>query len=109
MNFLYLICISLLLSLIAASTHAEGNTHPSDAQAVSAGEEIFLKSGCAHCHGQGGNGGVPLAGQAHLSPDYVRQIVENGRVRGNKRMPPWKGVLSDEEITQVTAYVMSLQ
>ena len=29
-------------------------------------------------------------------------------MRGNRRMPSWSGVLTDEQIWQATAYIMSI-
>ena len=72
--------------------------------AGSPGAAVFA-SNCAKCHGADGAGliGPQLAGKvAAKFPDVADQIavVTNGR----KGMPPFDGVLSDEQIQQVVEY-----
>jgi mono/diheme cytochrome c family protein len=42
------------------------------------------------------------------NPDYVFAAIADGRERGSLRMPAWGEVLSEAQIWQVTAYVMSI-
>lgn len=72
---------------------------------VSLGLEVFGDS-CSVCHGSDGSGGVGaalggvserLAERNHLS------VVWNGRAS----MPPFGGILTDEEIAAVVAYQRS--
>ncbi|HEX4752978.1 MAG TPA: PQQ-binding-like beta-propeller repeat protein [Solirubrobacterales bacterium] len=71
---------------------------------ASAGKEVFSEE-CSVCHGatgHGGNGGpdlrtMPLA----KTQEGAEQQVTNG----GGGMPPFKGVLSEEEIANVAAYV----
>jgi mono/diheme cytochrome c family protein len=79
-----------------------------DPQMIVAGRELFQAKQCAYCHGPDGRGGVRLAGRSDLEPTYVFQTIAEGRLRGNRRMPSWRGVLTDEQIWQATAYVMTL-
>lgn len=79
-----------------------------------AGQEIFLQN-CAVCHGDKGQGriGVTLAkAWPGIIPEaYVRSVVESG-VSGSP-MPAWGqangGPLSEGEITDVSAFIVSLQ
>jgi mono/diheme cytochrome c family protein len=41
-------------------------------------------------------------------PKYVFEAIADGQQRGSLRMPAWRDVLTDGEIWQATAYVMSL-
>ncbi|HEY4040732.1 MAG TPA: cytochrome c [Rhodopila sp.] len=75
---------------------------------IAAGRQLFQEKQCAYCHGPSGNGSIKLAGRSDLNPNYVFETIANGRAKGALRMPSWRDVLTDEEIWQATAYVMSL-
>lgn len=70
-------------------------------------------SKCAACHGQKGEG---LIGP-NLTDNYwihdkgsfvgVVKIIEKGVL--DKGMPPWKGVIPDAEVKELSAYVLSLK
>ena len=79
-----------------------------DPEMIQAGRKLFVERHCAYCHGSEGNGGVKLAARDDLEPISVFETIADGRVRGNLRMPAWRGVLSDTEIWQATAYVLAL-
>ena len=84
-------------------------------ESVVQGRRIF-EANCVSCHGPGGKGDGPagkaldpkptnlqaMAGQ-HTDGDFAWKI-ENGR----GPMPPWKGVLTQEQIWHVVNYVQSL-
>jgi alcohol dehydrogenase (cytochrome c) len=89
---------------------AEGEEGGEEAAAGAApnaeeGKEVFAEN-CSTCHGatgHGGNGGpdlrtMPLA----KTQEGAEQQVTNG----GGGMPPFKGVLSEEEISNVAAYVV---
>ena len=78
-----------------------------DPKAISAGHKLFLAKQCAHCHGPDGKGGINLA-RRELDPNGVFQSIIDGRENRGLRMPAWRGVMSDEEIWKVTAYVLSI-
>jgi cytochrome c oxidase cbb3-type subunit 3 len=77
----------------------------------SAGKTLFADN-CAGCHMAGGQGKIGLApnlvddswifGGTH---ENVHETIANGR---NGVMPPFAGSLSDEKLTQVANYVLSL-
>src|ERR1700722_6391640 len=79
-----------------------------DPNLISAGRQLFEEKRCAYCHGPAGDGPVKLAGRSDLEPTYIFETIANGRVKGSLRMPSWSGVLTDEQIWQATAYIMSL-
>jgi alcohol dehydrogenase (cytochrome c) len=69
-----------------------------------AGEEVFAEN-CSTCHGatgHGGNGGPDLRTMplAKTQEGAEQQVTDGGG-----GMPPFKGVLSEEEIENVAAYV----
>jgi quinohemoprotein ethanol dehydrogenase len=70
-----------------------------------AGAEVFAEN-CSVCHGStghGGNGGPDLRTmpKAKTEPGAIEQVTNGGG-----GMPPFKGVLSGEEIENVAAYVV---
>jgi mono/diheme cytochrome c family protein len=79
---------------------------PSGAQdkaKIEAGERVYSDN-CQVCHGDG----LVSSGQFF----DLRRLTANDRARfdnsvrnGKNQMPPWKGVLSDEEIDQVWHYI----
>ncbi len=75
------------------------------------GKNVFIQN-CAVCHGQRGEG---LIGPNFTDKYWIHgnkkadliQIINAGvPVKG---MIPWKGIISDDEISQVSDYILSLQ
>jgi mono/diheme cytochrome c family protein len=98
----------LLLPCVVGLASADDLPNLKDPNIISAGRQLFQEKQCAYCHGPGGNGAIKLAGRSDLEPSLVFQTIAEGRTRGDRRMPSWRGVLSDEQIWQATAYIMSL-
>ena len=76
-------------------------------QQVATGEAIYLKK-CARCHGADGTKGRSGAANLQLSKmdnGMISQIIQNGK----KPMPAYKSKLTDEEISDLVAYVKSLR
>jgi mono/diheme cytochrome c family protein len=74
-----------------------------DTAKIEAGENVF-NTNCAVCHGDQ----LVSTGQTF----DLRRLKDNERARfdnsvrnGKNQMPPWKGVLTDEEIDQVWNYI----
>jgi mono/diheme cytochrome c family protein len=78
-----------------------------DPTMIAAGHDLFLAKHCAHCHGVDGTGGINLT-RRELETRGVFESIADGRERSGMRMPAWREVLSDEEIWQATAYVLSI-
>lgn len=76
------------------------------------GEEIFVTN-CVACHKEKGQGdiGPNLTDEFWLNgdgkPEFLHHMVMNGNEE--KGMPPWKEILSEEEVYHVIAYVQSLK
>ena len=91
-----------------ASVHAERVCPRTVASAqdkakIEAGENVY-NNNCQVCHGDG----LVSTGQFF----DLRRLTANDRARfdnsvrnGKNQMPPWKGVLTDEEIDQVWSYI----
>ena len=103
---LMLVAVAVIVACDAA--HAQENVpNLKDPNMIAAGHDLFLAKQCAHCHGEDGRGGVNLA-RRDLDPKGVFQSIADGRERGGLRMPAWRAELSDKEIWEAAAYVLSI-
>lgn len=83
------------------------------------GQSIFAEN-CQPCHGTTGKGDGPTAASLPnqppdftdpatlnaMSPAEIFSVIKNGRM--DKMMPPWEQRLSDEQIWDATAYLLTL-
>ena len=76
---------------------------------IEAGRQRFDQA-CTYCHGKEGAGGKvkSFKGRTDLDPRMVFETIANGRKRGANIMPPWKSSLSETQIWELTAYILSL-
>ena len=108
MRFLVVWASMVLVSGLAlAKLQAQEMPDLKDPKVITAGHQLFLEKQCAHCHGEDGRGGINLA-RRKLDAKGVFTSIAEGRERNGIRMPEWRGVLSDEQIWQATAYVLSI-
>jgi cytochrome c oxidase subunit 2 len=80
---------------------------------LGAGARLFHRNGCASCHGEAdGRRGPALAGARGLDPEDLREsILDPGAklVDGYAPlMPSYRGLLSEEEILRLVAFIQSL-
>jgi cytochrome c len=101
----------------------DGRGLPAGSGSVEDGEAVYLSS-CAHCHGEGGQGGpfAALAGGLTSTPKSMAENPKTLRTVGNywpyattlfdyiRRAMPFErpGSLSDDEVYALTAYVLRL-
>jgi mono/diheme cytochrome c family protein len=86
---------------------------PSTPEMIAAGKEVFNGT-CAHCHGPDAVQGVKkidlrrltLRYGDHATNMYWKTVHEG---RPDKGMPTWKGVFTDEQLTQIYAFLSSVQ
>lgn len=79
------------------------------------GADIY-KSNCTPCHGEAGDANTP-AGKAFKaasfsSPDIVKKTdadLLTFTKKGKGQMPPWDGVLTDDQLMKVITYIRTLQ
>ncbi len=95
-----------------------GKTNPLGASGAAAGAQVF-QTNCEACHGPQGHGDGPAGVALEPAPknlaelskiasdDYLFWRISTGRP--GTAMPPWKGVLSDEQIWQVVSYIRTLK
>jgi len=86
---------------------------PATPEMISAGKEAFNGT-CAHCHGPDAVQGVKKIDLRRLKLRYgdralntYWKTVHEGRPE--KGMPTWKGVFSDEQFTEIYAFLSSVQ
>jgi len=95
-----------------------GKTNPLGADASIEGAKVF-KSNCETCHGPQGRGDGPIGEALDPKPqnlaklqtvagdDYLFWRITEGRP--GTSMPPWKNILTEEQIWQVVAFVRTLK
>jgi cbb3-type cytochrome c oxidase subunit III len=92
-----------------------------------AGGALYVKDGCINCHGPNGLGGVPnpqspdksipsLSGQdfrKEFNTDAkIIDVIRSGSVIGRApivSMPHWGGILSDQDLRALVAYLKTLK
>ena len=105
-----LACAVLVVGWTVEKLHADETPNLKDPKVIAAGHDIFLEKQCAHCHGEDGKGGVNLARRdlSDRDPKGIFLSIADGREKNGIRMPAWREVLTDEQIWQAAAYVMSI-
>lgn len=94
-----------------------------DAAQLALGKQIFADN-CAQCHGDQAQGAPnwrkrdadgfypapPLNGSGHgwhHSTEVLSNVINNGSVPGQGKMPGWEGKLSAQEVSAVIAWFQS--
>ncbi len=99
---------------------------PADQGDVVAGAALYVRYGCVNCHGPNGLGGVPnpqspdktipplsgvdFQGQFNTAAK-IKAVILSGSVIGRApivSMPHWGGILSDQQLNQLVAYLRTL-
>jgi mono/diheme cytochrome c family protein len=100
-----LVFVVAAASTIAVCTAADAQAP--DSSSVANGKRLFAKDGCYECHGyaaQGGRDGARLAATAMSAQSFTRYVR-----RPFGAMPAYTTkVLSDQELTDIYAYLKSL-
>jgi mono/diheme cytochrome c family protein len=123
--------VANLVAYIRAGLPAVADTQPvsvpSGQGAAVAGAGLYVRYGCINCHGPNGLGGVPNP----LSPDKtipvlsgqdfrhqfntdakIAAVIRSGSVIGRApivSMPHWGGILSNQQIAELIAYLKTLK
>ena len=103
------IALALMMASATAAEEAGGakSGATADASQVERGRQLYSDR-CSHCHGlnmvTGGNVTYDLREFPRNQQERFFESVTNGK---NNRMPPWGDVLTQEEIGDVWAYVLS--
>ena len=112
---------------LPAVAGAEPPFVPTDQGEPVAGAALYGKYGCINCHGPNGLGGVPnpqspdkaippLSGADFFSEfntdAKIKEIIRTGSVLGSApivSMPHWGGILSDDQLNALVAYIKTLK
>jgi mono/diheme cytochrome c family protein len=75
--------------------------------AEKAGAVLFRDKGCAFCHGLGGVGGKKAPALTGLPKDktWTQEKMTEQILNGGKKMPPFRESLTDDEVSQLIAYL----
>jgi len=79
---------------------------PVDKAKIEAGETVY-GTYCAVCHGDQLVSTGQFPNLRRLTPNDRAKFASTVR-EGRNQMPPWRGVLSDEQIDQIWAYIRSV-
>lgn len=82
-----------------------------DAAAIEKGGEMFNGMCAGYCHGTNGTAkrGPAVRNRPDLDEYTLYHTIAKGRKRSGNPMPPWEGLLSEEEIWTIIAYIVSLR
>ena len=70
------------------------------------GKAIYAEK-CSHCHGPGMLNAGTITPDLRRFPDDRQQFVTTVKQGKNNKMPPWRDILSDDDIAKLWAYVSS--
>jgi ubiquinol-cytochrome c reductase cytochrome c subunit len=103
-TFIATIVIALLTGGVAAGqAPPAGPVAP--AGSVENGKKLFVKNGCAECHGLEGQGAPTSGPRIGPNPVPVAAFIKYVRAPKNQ-MPPYTArVMSDQELTDVRAFL----
>jgi len=105
-------------TLAAVPAEYAGLTNPFGAETAAEGAEVF-RTNCETCHGPQGHGDGPAGQalepepgnlaevQARAGDDYLFWRIHDGKP--GTSMVAWRGILSDEQIWQVVAFMRTLE
>lgn len=81
---------------------------PSPEGNAETGKKIFTKAGCYECHGREGQGAAQASGpRIGPSQRFIRPFIKYVR-QPTGQMPPYtSAVISDQELTDIYAYLQS--
>jgi mono/diheme cytochrome c family protein len=104
-----LIFFVIFIGVIIVGCNKSENKAPQPTAAVEniPGKDVYTKY-CRLCHGSKGDLG--LSGSANLTISALSLVeVKHVVVNGRNAMPAWGKQLSEQEIDEVAAYVLSLR
>jgi mono/diheme cytochrome c family protein len=77
----------------------------SDQALVDPGKTAYAQK-CSHCHGPNMVNSGTVTPDLRAFPDDEARFIATVK-QGKNNMPPWKDILSDQEITEIWAFVSS--
>jgi mono/diheme cytochrome c family protein len=83
--------------------------HASDSDARSRGAIVFQAKGCERCHSITGVGGDRAPALSTVGWHRAPQQIMTQILQGGHGMPPFKGVLTNNEVKDLVAFLSSCQ
>jgi mono/diheme cytochrome c family protein len=86
------------------------NPYTGKADAIAEGQELFKKFNCYACHGMAGGGGMGpnLTDETWQTGDGSDADLQTQIKEGKGNMPPFKSLLTDDQVWKLIAFVRSL-
>ena len=97
--------LAILLTAIAAAQRATAQQEAPAQAKADEGKAVYAEK-CSHCHGPNMVTAGTVAPDLRAFPDDNARFTTTVK-HGKNNMPPWKDILSDQEITEVWAFVSS--
>jgi len=96
-----------LLQVSITATPAADEQNDSNIQAqIDQGKATYARN-CSHCHGPNMVNSGAITPDLRAFPDDQTRLVFTVKQGKSNRMPPWGDILSDDEITDLWAYISS--
>ena len=97
----------LSLGLIAALSSPASYASSKEEELAKAGAALFHDKGCTYCHGVGGVGTkkAPALIEAWKDKSLTTEKMTDQILNGGQKMPPFRDSVTDEEVTQLIAYI----
>ena len=99
------IAIALLTGGVAAAGQAPPAGPVAPAGSIENGKKLFVKNGCAECHGLEGQGAPTSGPRIGPNPLPVAAFIKYVRAPKNQMPPYTSKVMSDQELTDVRAFL----
>jgi mono/diheme cytochrome c family protein len=93
------------MAWMAVPATAQQQAAVSDQALIGPGRTIYAQK-CGHCHGPNMVTAGTVAPDLRAFPDDNARFTATVK-QGRNRMPPWADILSDQEITEIWAFVSS--
>jgi len=100
----------MALAVVGLGPRANAQTQPTPSGNAAHGRELYLATGCFECHGRNGQGGAfngPAPALAHTEMGF-EAFKEQLRQPANDMPAYAAAVMSDQDVTDLLAYVQSL-
>jgi len=104
-SFPALIVAVLFVAAVGLSASAASKTEADE----KAGAALFRDKGCTFCHGVGGVGTSKAPSLVDLRKDKAWPVdkIKTQILNGGQKMPPFADSLTDEEVSQLIAYLLA--
>ncbi|MBR0714996.1 cytochrome c [Bradyrhizobium liaoningense] len=95
------------LATVRAADEQNGNPVQNPVQAqIDHGKTTYAEK-CSHCHGPNMMNSGTITPDLRAFPDDKTRFVTTVKQGKNNKMPPWADILSEDEITNLWAFVSS--